>query len=204
MSGRRLSLSKLVTRGQHQVKHHLRECPLVIIVYHHTVDKVVPIRKTLLLLGKEISVCLEGIFNLDSSERICRYQNEVKFNSVDRVGNKRNVHTKPVNGGLHEDLYLTGSSKKALDSTRISADQLVQELLKTNKLDETTFQENTFTNDANGGGVLELFVGKDGSATISGRPSRPGKDVSTKGNEYPVLTNSSSFSSTSSRRINRV
>lgn len=109
--------------------------------------------------------------------------NEIKFNSVDRVGNKRSGGghgvertIKVVNGG---GCGITGeqlaSSKAAIDSTRVSADQLVQQLLADNKLAEALSEESPcFGDDSAGGegGGLALYVGKDGSATIGSRSAR--------------------------------
>nr|XP_027195877.1 uncharacterized membrane protein DDB_G0293934-like isoform X2 [Dermatophagoides pteronyssinus] len=115
-----------------------------------------------------------------------RYTNEIKFNSVDRVvNNKRSHHQlyermKPtaMNGlGLTldsstisttESSSFRSGSKKAIDSTRVPADQFVTELLK-NNIDETILMDNVpmemFPEDGSGGG-LDIQVGPDGSATI--------------------------------------
>lgn len=107
---------------------------------------------------------------------ICKYRylNEIKFNSVDRVGYKRNnlyERMKPttvVNGGLENE------SKKVIDSTRVSADQFVRELLK-NNIDETIMSAQPMGMFPNDGGGLDILVGADGSATIvskrQGQPS---------------------------------
>lgn len=110
--------------------------------------------------------------------------NDIKFNSVDRVGNKRCPEraVKPLNGGADE--FKTG--KKLIDSTRVSADQLVQELLQSNKLVESA--EEPFMNDPNGG--LELYVSRDGSATIGSRQSRPDDATTVGGAAYGALRTS--------------
>lgn len=136
---------------------------------------------------------------------------EIKFNSVDRVGTKRNGGgggvinivggvgvghertVKSINSGAGDELYMSG--KKAIDSTRVSADQLVQELLQNNKLVESALEE-PFMDDSNGG--LQLYVGRDGSATIGSRTSKP-DDL---GSSYPVRT--ASNKSVPSRRLNRI
>src|SRR5699024_11034667 len=68
------------------------------------------------------------------------------------------------------------SSKAAIDSTRVSADQLVQQLLADNKLAEALSEEAPFGEDGSAlgglGGGLALYVGKDGSATIGSRTAR--------------------------------
>ncbi|KAH9398220.1 hypothetical protein TYRP_019229 [Tyrophagus putrescentiae] len=173
--------------------------------------------------------------------------NEIKFNSVDRVvGGKRSGHghhnhllheasqqqpsrgaVKAVNGG---GCGVTGeqlaSSKAAIDSTRVSADQLVQQLLADNKLAEALTEESPIFDDAAsglyglGGGGLALYVGKDGSATIGSRTARQvaeegaSASAGNGGHHHAVRTGSSggsgpgsknsSGSSTPNRRLNRV
>lgn len=95
------------------------------------------------------------------------------------MGNKRNAAhgertIKAVNGGGGITGEQLASSKAAIDSTRVSADQLVQQLLADNKLAEALSEESPFGDDSAGGegGGLALYVGKDGSATIGSRSAR--------------------------------
>lgn len=83
-------------------------------------------------------------------------------------------------GSAGGSLGLVGGKKMASDATRYSADELVQELLNT-VLDEGATEEGEHSGGGlfadspfNGSGGLELFVAKDGSATIRSRQSRPG------------------------------
>lgn len=133
---------------------------------------------------------------------------DIKFNSVDRVGNKRSGGTghertiKLVNGcGTAGDQL--ASSKKAIDMTRVSADQLVQELLENNKLEEAFEQSPFMCGDSNGGG-LELIVSRDGSATIGSRQSRTQPDDGTPFVAVRTLSSSSPKSQVPSRKLNRV
>lgn len=126
--------------------------------------------------------------------------NEIKFNSVDRVGYKRsNLYermkpTTVVNGGLENE------SKKVIDSTRVSADQFVRELLK-NNIDETIMSAQPMGMFPNDGGGLDIVVGADGSATIvsrrQGQPSSSShrKPISSAGaiNGRTKNTNSNSI-----------
>ncbi|KAF7496512.1 hypothetical protein SSS_08021 [Sarcoptes scabiei] len=101
-----------------------------------------------------------------------RYSNEIKFNSVDRVGNKRNnlyERMKPTVNGVvgGPESFRSGPSKKAIDSTRVSADQFVQELLQKN-IDETIMDEQRMNPFPNDDGGLDILVQADGSATIVG------------------------------------
>ncbi|KAH9511228.1 hypothetical protein DERF_009699 [Dermatophagoides farinae] len=135
----------------------------------------------------------QGSADSEQNTNTNRYTNEIKFNSVDRVvNNKRSHHhhyermkpTAMMNGlGMTLDstsISTTESSsyrsgpKKAIDSTRVPADQFVTELLK-NNIDETILMNNEpmemFPDDGNGGG-LDIQVGPDGSATIISKTTR--------------------------------
>ncbi|OTF70369.1 EEIG1 N-terminal domain containing protein, partial [Euroglyphus maynei] len=140
----------------------------------------------------------QGSADSEQNTNTNRYTNEIKFNSVDRVvNNKRSHHQlyermKPtaMNGlGLTLDSssistaessnYRSGP-KKAIDSTRVPADQFVTELLR-NNIDETILMDNEpmemFPDDGSSGG-LDIQVGPDGSATIISKTrNRPNNKV---------------------------
>lgn len=153
----------------------------------------------------------------DSEQNPNRYSTEIKFNSVDRIGNKNrhnyylnHPHTyerlKPNNVGIN-GLVLSSVdnpsdtlpssigppiSKKAIDSTRVSADQFVQELLEQN-VDESLISNasDSIYPKIEDGVALDLLVEADGKTSLVSRRNKPNLNTSSNNSHHKRSSNSS-------------